>query len=188
MMFKSVIRCWKNGLKRFIFCRTRLPSPFGVCALFRHNIGSYLFLQNQFVFFDFRESRLRFFADYAAMIWLFACCGYVLSVELKSLYCNVWGVKKVKTKQGATEKSIKLTEHCNHCNKCSEVCPAGIDIPAMLQIYDQYKNEGAAALKRMDAQEFPANPQDCIECGACSSYCSKKIIKELAMLQCKYKI
>ena len=97
----------------------------------------------------------------------------------------------MKIKRNTTEKSIKLTDLCNHCNKCSEVCPAGIDIPTMLQIYDRYQIEGAAALKRMDAQEFFANPQDCIECGACSSYCPekipvKKIIRGLAMLQCKY--
>ena len=99
----------------------------------------------------------------------------------------------MKTKRGVAEKNMKLTELCNHCNKCSEVCPAGIDIPAMLQIYSQYQIEDAAALKRMDTREFSANPQDCIECGACSSYCHekipvKKIIRELAMLQCRYKI
>lgn len=51
-------------------------SLYGIYAFIRRQIGSYLFLQNQFVFFDFRELRIAFFADYLAMMCLFAVCGY----------------------------------------------------------------------------------------------------------------
>ena len=35
-----------------------------------------MFLQNQFVFFDFGEPRIFFFMDYLAVMCLFAVCGY----------------------------------------------------------------------------------------------------------------
>lgn len=54
-------------------------SLYGVYAFIHRKIGSYMFLQNQFVFFDFRESRIVFFTDYLAMMCLFAICGYYSS-------------------------------------------------------------------------------------------------------------
>lgn len=49
---------------------------YGIYAFFQRQIGSYLFLQNQFVFFDWSESRVAFFADYFAITVLFANIGY----------------------------------------------------------------------------------------------------------------
>ena len=41
--------------------------------------------RDQFVFFDFGQPRLRFMADYASMMCLFACVGAALSKGLKML-------------------------------------------------------------------------------------------------------
>ncbi len=49
---------------------------YGFYAFVRRQIGSYMFLQNQFVFFDFGELRIFFFMDYLAVMCLFAVCGY----------------------------------------------------------------------------------------------------------------
>lgn len=59
-------------------------SLYGVYAFVRRKIGSYMFLQNQFVFFDFREPRILFFVDYLVVMCLFAVCGYyvVRGIEL----------------------------------------------------------------------------------------------------------
>ena len=54
----------------------RLIALYGVYAFVRRQIGSYMFLQNQFVFFDFGEPRIFFFMDYLAVMCLFAVCGY----------------------------------------------------------------------------------------------------------------
>ncbi len=54
----------------------RRRTLYGVYAFVRRQIGSYMFLQNQFVFFDFGEPRIFFFMDYLAVMCLFAVCGY----------------------------------------------------------------------------------------------------------------
>lgn len=61
-----------------------LISAYGIYAFYRRNIGSYLFLTNQFVFFDYHEPFIYFLIDYFAMTGLFACLGYYLSKTLKS--------------------------------------------------------------------------------------------------------
>ena len=49
-----------------------LIAGYGVYAFIRREIGHYMFLQNQYVFFDFEEPLIFFLADYIAVIDLFA--------------------------------------------------------------------------------------------------------------------
>jgi len=68
---------------------------------------------------------------------------------------------------------------CDGCRKCCAVCPAGIDIPAVLSGLEN----SAKAHKHYGGQ-----PIDCIECGACSALCPQKLavkemIREIAMEQ-----
>ncbi len=42
----------------------------------RREIGSYMLMQNQFVFFDFEEPLIFFFMDYMAVMVLFAFLGH----------------------------------------------------------------------------------------------------------------
>lgn len=51
-----------------------LIALYGLAAFGRYGLLSYMLLQNQFVFFDFEQSALSFFADYLAMmgLWIFA--------------------------------------------------------------------------------------------------------------------
>lgn len=51
-------------------------SLYGIYAFVHRQIGSYMFLKIQFVFFDFREARISFLTDYLAVMCLFAVCGY----------------------------------------------------------------------------------------------------------------
>lgn len=60
-------------------------SIYGVYAFVKRDISSYLFLKNQFVFFDFGQPKLWFFADFTSMICLFACVGAGISKGLKML-------------------------------------------------------------------------------------------------------
>ena len=48
----------------------------GGWTFLRREIGSYLFLRNQFVFFDFSQPLLFFVVDYVAVMALFAMGGY----------------------------------------------------------------------------------------------------------------
>lgn len=64
-------------------------AAYGVFALIRRQIGVYLFLKTQFVFYDFSEPLLLVLLDYFAIMGLFACAGYYflkLVKKVSSLY------------------------------------------------------------------------------------------------------
>ncbi|WP_094606163.1 hypothetical protein SPSIL_039990 [Sporomusa silvacetica DSM 10669] len=84
-VMRKVIHISKPSMPRTIFLRTTglLIAAYGMYAFFQRQIGSYLFLQNQFVFFDFNEPLNAFFADYLAIMGLFACIGYYVSKLLR---------------------------------------------------------------------------------------------------------
>lgn len=62
---------------------------YGVYAFFVRGIPGYLFLQTQFVFFDFEEPLFLFFLDYLAIMGLFIWIGHYSST----------GIKKAKKKK-----------------------------------------------------------------------------------------
>lgn len=56
---------------------------YGVFALFQRQIPTYLFLQSQFVFFDFDEPLAFFFVDYLAVMAAFVWLGHWLAKNLR---------------------------------------------------------------------------------------------------------
>ena len=60
-------------------------SCYGIHAFFKRELGSYLLLKNQFVFFDFEEPLVFFLLDYLAVMGLFVCIGHSLASGLLSL-------------------------------------------------------------------------------------------------------
>ena len=69
----------------------------------------------------------------------------------------------------------EVTVPCTACRYCCDGCPAGIDIPAVLEIYNRFKIDGAWALKSMETLESAGKPADCVGCGACKSECPQGI-------------
>ncbi len=59
---------------------------YGMYAFIKRDIGSYMFLKNQFVFFDFEESLFFFILDYIAIMGFFVCIGHYICVLLKFKY------------------------------------------------------------------------------------------------------
>lgn len=53
-----------------------LTAAYGVYAFGKRGLPEYLFLRTHFVFFDYEEPVLFFFADYLAIMGLFIFCGY----------------------------------------------------------------------------------------------------------------
>lgn len=51
-------------------------SAYGVIAFYRRGLWRYLFLLVEYAFFDYGERPILFFADYAAILILFAALGY----------------------------------------------------------------------------------------------------------------
>lgn len=58
---------------------------YGIYAFMKRDIGSYIFLKNQFVFFDYNEPLILFVLDYIAIMGLFVFVGHYLSEGLKRL-------------------------------------------------------------------------------------------------------
>ncbi|RKI86970.1 DUF4405 domain-containing protein [Parablautia intestinalis] len=59
-----------------------LAAGYGVYAFIRRKIGHYMFLQNQYVFFDFKEPLIFFLADYVAVMALFVWVSHYFSKGL----------------------------------------------------------------------------------------------------------
>lgn len=56
---------------------------YGIHAFIKREIGSYMLLQNQFVFFDFKQPFLIFLIDYVACMGLFVVIGHYISRAVK---------------------------------------------------------------------------------------------------------
>lgn len=58
-------------------------AAYGVYAFVKRDIGSYMLLKSEFVFFDFEEPLAFFFADYLAIMGLFVFLGHYISMMIK---------------------------------------------------------------------------------------------------------
>ena len=64
---------------------------------------------------------------------------------------------------------------CTGCRYCCDGCPAEINIPAMLEVYNKSKTDGIWELNRLEKVESVGKPADCVGCGACQSECPQGI-------------
>lgn len=76
---RAVWRTIGSKVAVMVFC------CYGVHAFIKRQLGDYMLLKTEFVFFDFGEPLLFFLADYAAVILLFASLGYYFSKLLKTI-------------------------------------------------------------------------------------------------------
>lgn len=79
----------------------------------------------------------------------------------------------------------QLQVPCTGCRYCTPECPMQINIPAYLEVYNDYKVNGGWALHRLEKVESTGKFTDCIGCGACTGHCPQdiaipKIMAELA--------
>lgn len=79
---------------------------------------------------------------------------------------------------------------CTGCRYCCPDCPQGIDIPQVLEIYNQYKLGGPWQLQALDKLPEGKRPEACIGCGSCTSHCPQNIeipsyMKEMAEQRAK---
>ena len=60
-----------------------MVSLYGIYAFIKRELPLYMTLRSQFVFFDYAEPRVFFFADYLAVLVLFTTVGYCIGKLLK---------------------------------------------------------------------------------------------------------
>ncbi len=84
------------------------------------------------------------------------------------------------------EYQKKIVVPCTQCKYCMP-CPAGVDIPGNLNLYNNYKWSGSNPFlinvyrnKAKNSEELKSNPNNgratlCVECGACLEQCPQHI-------------
>jgi predicted aldo/keto reductase-like oxidoreductase len=109
---------------------------------------------------------------------------------LEQLTENVALFSNDESMSGAEEKLLfdacktykeEVSVPCTNCRYCCEPCPAGIDIPKMLDVYNRSKTDGPWALNDLDQVDSKGKPQDCTACGTCNSHCPQGIDISAAM-------
>ena len=86
MMVGMAGRLWKKkSAARSLSVRAVgfLIAGYGIYAFFKRDIGSYMILKNQFVFFDYDEPLILFLLDYTAVMGLFVFVGHYIGLGLK---------------------------------------------------------------------------------------------------------
>lgn len=85
-----------------------LIAIYGVIAVVRRDLATYLFLRAEFVFLDFSESKIRFYLDYLAIMGTF-------------IFLSYFGLKLLRKRKARTyheEMDCNSTCRGNHTNGC----------------------------------------------------------------------
>ncbi len=83
-----------------------------------------------------------------------------------------------KEKEALNEiaESLKKGVPCTGCRYCCEGCPMGLNIPYLLECYNDYMYAaGITPAMRLDGLDEDKKPSACIGCGQCSHACPQHI-------------
>jgi len=77
----------------------------------------------------------------------------------------------------AREMTSKETLPCTSCRYCTSHCPQGLDIPWLIELYNEhvYSGGGFIAPMAMDGLSENKRPSACIGCRACEAVCPQTI-------------
>lgn len=66
---------------------------------------------------------------------------------------------------------------CTACRYCTEYCPQGLDIPRLLELYNEISFTGGGFLAPMVVSTLPKEkrPDACLGCGSCQAVCPQQI-------------
>ena len=83
-MFRKICKDWKipKGVRWGLQIAVVLISVYGLVCFIQKNIISYMFLKNEFVFFDFEQSAGAVFFDYIAMMLFWAAAAFFITKEI----------------------------------------------------------------------------------------------------------
>lgn len=71
----------------------------------------------------------------------------------------------------------KTTLPCTACRYCTTYCPMKLDIPSLIELYNEYVFLGESYLAPMVIESLPENkrPSACLGCHACEAVCPQNI-------------
>ncbi len=66
---------------------------------------------------------------------------------------------------------------CTACQYCTSYCPNGLDIPALLKLYNQFNYTNGGFTPRLALKNYPEDkrPEACIGCRSCEEVCPQQI-------------
>ena len=66
---------------------------------------------------------------------------------------------------------------CTACRYCTTHCPQGLDIPALLELYNEFTFTGGGFIAPMRIAQLPAEqkPSACLACRSCEAVCPQQI-------------
>src|SRR5699024_643871 len=66
---------------------------------------------------------------------------------------------------------------CTACHYCTAHCPQGLDIPALLKLYNEHSFTGGGFIAPMVVQTLPEDkrPSACLGCRSCEAVCPQQI-------------
>lgn len=78
----------KNIIMQIIRLLAIIISAYGIYCFYKNGIASYMFLKNQFVFFDYEQNTISAFAEIVSMIELCSVIGYYIMKSAKHIKNN----------------------------------------------------------------------------------------------------
>ncbi|MBR2340964.1 MAG: aldo/keto reductase [Clostridia bacterium] len=77
----------------------------------------------------------------------------------------------------AKAMTAKNTLPCTACRYCTDHCPMGLDIPALIELYNEHSYFGGGFLAPMVIASLPDDkkPSACLGCRACEAVCPQTI-------------
>ena len=77
----------------------------------------------------------------------------------------------------AGEMAARTKVPCTGCRYCTSYCPMELDIPRLLELYNEHVFTGGGFLAPMALSALPADkqPSSCVGCGACAAVCPQGI-------------
>ena len=92
--------------------------------------------------------------------------------------------EELQTLREITAEMMVDSTPCTACRYCTEYCPMGLNIPELLELYNEHKfsNGGFISPMRIGVLPEDKRPSACLGCRACESVCPQniKISEELA--------
>ena len=66
---------------------------------------------------------------------------------------------------------------CTACRYCTTHCPQGLDIPMLLELYNEHTFTGGGFIAPMRVAQLPdgKKPSDCVGCRSCEAVCPQRI-------------
>ena len=77
----------------------------------------------------------------------------------------------------AAEMTSRGTVPCTACRYCTTHCPRGLNIPWLLELYNEHSYSGGGFLAPMALSALPKekHPSACLGCRSCEKVCPQKI-------------